>query len=395
MPQPSSAQVDKNLSIAFYIESGSHRKAIVDQMNHFRNLHPDIELDVQLFHGEKYPLKVEQWLGSGSGPDVLYWHGGQQIKYYSDQGQLKDLAAFWQKNNFDRLYAGASRQAVEFGGAIYGIPVMQQLWGIFYRVSLLKQKGIAVPDTWESMLNACAKAKEQQVRLFAFGAQTPWMAHGWFDYLNLRINGLQYHRALLSGDLSYLDKGVINTLEHWKLLLEQDCFNDNIDDFSRDSAVPLMYHGRALMMLNFSLSRVPAKLEGDFDFAAFPSIDPSIPQYTLAPVEVFIVPTYVNWRAELELMLQFLASADFQDGFNEATRVVSANKFGKTPSTRLTASQAAYLRSSPGGIQYFDRDTRFDFAQHTPEIFIDFMRDRDVKRCAHRLESLRLKVFSQ
>ena len=32
---------------------------------------------------------------------------------------------------------------------------------------------------------------------------TPWVASGWFDYLNLRINGAQFHRELLAGKHSF------------------------------------------------------------------------------------------------------------------------------------------------------------------------------------------------
>ena len=32
---------------------------------------------------------------------------------------------------------------------------------------------------------------------------TPWVASGWFDYLNLRINGAEFHRDLLAGKHSF------------------------------------------------------------------------------------------------------------------------------------------------------------------------------------------------
>ena len=32
---------------------------------------------------------------------------------------------------------------------------------------------------------------------------TPWMASGWFDYLDLRINGAPFHRELLAGKHSF------------------------------------------------------------------------------------------------------------------------------------------------------------------------------------------------
>ena len=190
---------------------------------------------------------------------------------------LKDIGAFWQQNNYDQRFSSASRNAVTFDNGICGIPVIEQLWGMFYRVSSMQKKGIAVPDSWDSLLAACAKAQEHNATLFAFGAQTPWMAHGWFDYLNLRINGLAYHKALLDGDVSFLDKGVISSLEHWKTLVDKGCFNANFDEFSKDSAFPLLYHERAFMILTFSRARLPEKFDGDFSFTAFPQIDKSIP----------------------------------------------------------------------------------------------------------------------
>ena len=59
---PSQALAKKSLSARFYIVNGDHRQVIVDEMNRFRRLYPDIDLDLQLYHGEEYSARVDQWL---------------------------------------------------------------------------------------------------------------------------------------------------------------------------------------------------------------------------------------------------------------------------------------------------------------------------------------------
>ena len=45
------------------------------------------------------------------------------------------------------------------------------------------------------------------------------MASGWFDYLNLRINGADYHRELLAGERSFTDPEVVAVMEQYARLI--------------------------------------------------------------------------------------------------------------------------------------------------------------------------------
>lgn len=60
--------------------------------------------------------------------------------------------------------------------------------------------GVEPPTTWDDFIKLCNTLKKKGINPLTNGiGSTPWMASGWFDYLNLRINGAPYHRELLAG----------------------------------------------------------------------------------------------------------------------------------------------------------------------------------------------------
>jgi len=69
---------------------------------------------------------------------------------------------------------------------------------------------VSEPTTWAEFLQACETIKSKGVTPIGLGADnsTPWVASGWFDYLNIRVNGATYHRELLAGKHSFADPQV-------------------------------------------------------------------------------------------------------------------------------------------------------------------------------------------
>ena len=74
---------------------------------------------------------------------------------------------------------------------------------------------------------------------------TPWVASGWFDYLNLRINGADYHRALLAGQRSFTDPEVVAVLQEYARLIPY--FHPNQTSWDAQQAVTPMVTGEAAM----------------------------------------------------------------------------------------------------------------------------------------------------
>ena len=160
----------------------------------------------------------------------------------------------------------------------------------------------------------CERGKEHGVFPFALGGFEPWLLAAWFDYLNLRINGLAFHLALLAGDISFIDERVTQVLEHWAQLIEGQCFNQNYAELHWRHVMTSLYRKIAVSTLiaNFVDVNMPEQFQNDFTFQPFPQIKPDMPRYEDMPVDLFLIPAVSPRKQAAEKFLLFLARADVQ-----------------------------------------------------------------------------------
>ena len=86
------------------------------------------------------------------------------------------------------MYA-STRDASSYNGKQYAAPTVL-LVGLFYRKDLFHKVGIAdEPKTWDQFLDACKRLKAAGITPIAVGGRDAWTLAGWFDYLDLRLNG--------------------------------------------------------------------------------------------------------------------------------------------------------------------------------------------------------------
>lgn len=119
----------------------------------------------------------------------------------------------------------------------------------YYRTDLFEQVGAEVPETWEEFLDVSAKLKAAGITPITIGTKFLWTAAGWFDYLNLRINGLDYHISLTDGEASYLDPELDAVFAAWRELIDRGYFLENHATYSWQEAQAPLINGNAAMYL--------------------------------------------------------------------------------------------------------------------------------------------------
>ncbi|WP_370980810.1 ABC transporter substrate-binding protein [Agaribacterium sp. ZY112] len=389
-----SISAKQHIQIATLINNGKHRTVLHQLERLFEQRHPDVELDFVMYSTHEYEAAVPLWLEQGDGPDLMFWYGGQRVDHFAKQGQLKDISDFWKEHKLIEQYPQALIDSVSYEQGIYAIPVSSLYSGLYYNTKVFEKYQIKPPTTWQETLDSCKILRKNNVDLFNLGSKTAWLTHGWFDYINLRVNGLTFHRELLSGKISFTDPRVKDSLSHWKELLVNQCFNANHQAYDKLQAFPRMVHGFSAMTMADSTSHnLPQAKLRDIDVVEFPQIKEGIPNYTLAPIDVFIVPAYINMTAEMEDLLLYIANDEFQQALNPTIQRLSARIDNMQYDSLLQRKSAEIMASSPGGIQFFDRDTDIEFAQHTPAIFVEFLIHQDIEKTSKELETLRLEVF--
>ena len=374
------------------LNTGSQQKsAFLRHVREFEAANSNISVTVNFYSDAEFKVALAEWLASGRGPDIITWQGGNRLFQYVDNRQAKDLTALWNKHGWKQTFSEGSQGAVFRDGSYYGIPLSYYQWGLYYRASVFESLGIQAPQNWDEFLSVCARLNQADIVPLTIGAKNKWPSAAWFDYLNLRVNGLEFHQSLLAGEHAFTDQRVVAVMEKWKALLDANCFTNKFNGWAWQQAMPYLYHklGGMTLIGNFFAGSLPERLKEDFRFTPFPIIDSSVPRFEEAPLDILMVPAYAKISSSLETFLVSLADVQFQQSYNDASSMISPN-VNVPPSKNYFIQEGQKLLSSAQGVsQFFDRDTNAEMAGAATVIFTEFLEHHDVNKAVDALEKAR------
>jgi len=385
----------KEITVGVLTSSGVQRSMYATFAKEFEASYPDIKLTILIRSDAEYKEQMKTWFAEGKGPDILNWQGGERLYQYVRDNKVLDISDLWSDNKLNAVFSDAAKGAVSHEGKRYAIPISYYQWGFYYRHSLFEKLGLSAPKTWDEFLVVCEKLKAAGVTPITIGAQFKWPTAAWFDYLNLRINGLAFHQELLKGGIPFTDQRVEKVFIYWKELLDKNYFVDRHNGWSWQQAMPFMYHKMAGMTLigNFFAGTLPPVLKDDFRFFRFPIIDPSIGVYEEAPLDLFMVPSYSKKNEAVDKFLLFLASKRFQQKFNETLGMISTNLTSDVSEDYFIQVGTETLNASAGVSQFFDRDANADMSGAATEIFTSFLDNKNVNDTLKKLEIARKEHY--
>ncbi|WP_421723667.1 ABC transporter substrate-binding protein [Bauldia sp.] len=370
------------------------KAAFTQVVEDFRAANPDIDVEFNITDHEAYKTAIRGWL-TAQAPDVVFWFAGNRMAAFADRGLLEDVSDVWADNNMYENFA-STRDSLTIDGKQFGVPYGYYQWGVYYRKDIFDEVGLSVPETFDDLLNACAVLNENGITPVTIGTKFLWTAAGWFDYVNLRTNGLKFHIDLMLGDVPYTDDRVRATFDNWRKLIDADCFLENHTSYSWQEAQPFLYNGEAAMYLigNFITPNFPDEVKDDMDFFQFPIIDASVPIAEDAPTDTIHIPTRAENKDNARKFLAFVAQQDQQQKINEAMLRLPPHKGAKAKDDKYLNKGAAMLSAAAGTAQFYDRDTTPEMAKIGMEGFQEFMvRPDNIDEILERLEKARQRIF--
>jgi len=387
--EPSELVINSNLS------DPAPKAAFNEMVDKFRDAYPDIEVTLNEFDHEAYKTAIRNFLVSNP-PDVALWFAGNRMKFFVDQGLILDVSDLWADAGFNDSMA-SSLAAFTVDGKQYGVPWGYYQWGVFYRTDIFDQYNLSVPSDWDAFLEVGDTLVANGVTPVSIGTKFLWTAAGWFDYLNLRINGYDYHIGLTDGDISYLDPQLDEVFTVWADLVNRGFFLENHATYSWQEAQAPLINGDAAMYLigNFIVPDLTsAGVIDNIGFFQFPTINPAVGVYEDAPTEAYLVPSGAQNVEEAKLFLEFVSQPEILADFAYDIGNIPPNKYSRPPTDRFTVAGFEMLNAADGLAQFYDRDTDPEMAAVGMEGFQEFMVNPDrLSDIRERLEAERQNIF--
>jgi multiple sugar transport system substrate-binding protein/raffinose/stachyose/melibiose transport system substrate-binding protein len=350
---------------------------------------------------EDFKQAIRTYLISDNPPDVLTWFAGNRARFFIDRGLIMDISDVWEEQGWNESYPRGLQALSTVDGKQYFVPSNYYWWAIYYRPSLYEEAGItSVPETWDELLAACDALNDAGYIPFAIGTRFRWTTAAWFDYLNMRINGPEFHINLMLGTESYADPRVVEVFEHWRQLFDHDCFLDNAAAYDWQDALDFMIQGEAAsyLMGAFVTDSYPDEMESDLDFFRFPIINPDVPIGEDAPTDGYFAAAGAANPELAKEMLAYIGGVENQRMMFEMTGRLAANSdVDKSIYDEVTQKGIALIEGADYVAQFYDRDTTPEMADRGMNVFMSFWANpqQDLVAMLEALDAERIRIFAE
>ncbi|MFF0115687.1 ABC transporter substrate-binding protein [Streptomyces prasinus] len=255
-------------------------KKLVDTFNKTS----DVKVVLDTIPGADYQKKLQTIISTPQAPDVFFNWGGGSIKPFVKADLLMPLDDFIKKNPDleDKFLPSVFNNAV-VDGKPYGIPMRgTQPVLLFHNKKVLDKAGVTPPKTWDELLDAVGKLKDEGVTPIALGGGDVWPTQMWFQYLFDRVAGPGLFEKAVGGDKSAWESADSKkALGMIRELVDAGAFGKNYDSvkYTNGGSVQLVSSGKAGFELMGSwyysqqLTDHEAFAEKDLGYTAFPTVE--------------------------------------------------------------------------------------------------------------------------
>ncbi|SES46962.1 ABC transporter substrate-binding protein [Rhizobium sp. NFR03] len=363
--------------LAGEFEKASGTKVVINNMDH-----------------EAHKTAIRSYLVVGA-PDICFWFSGNRMKSFVKRDLFDDISDLFEREKYKDVL-GASAGAVTVDGKQYGLPLGGLLWGLFYRKDVFAEKGWTPPVTFEDLLSLGEKSKSAGMIPVSIGTKEMWPAAGWFDHMNLRINGLEKHMALMDGTMAYTDPALTPVFDKWEALIMAGLFTPNHTSSGWEQAAAALAQKKAAMMdlAGFVKYGFPAEEQAQIAFAPFPEITPGLPRYEDFALNSIHIPKNGKNKEGAREFLAYLYQPENLAAYLAPEGAVPPRSDCPPSADPLVNAAMESLKSVKGSAQYYDRDTDPDMAQEGLKGFQEFMvKPERREQILVRLEATRKRVF--
>jgi multiple sugar transport system substrate-binding protein len=369
------------------------KKAIADVMKGFSGGN----VKVNTIDHNSFQENINNYLQGGP-DDVFGWFAGYRMQFFAEQGLVGDISDVWAEIG-SGFSDAMKQQSTGSDGKQYFVPLYYYPWAVFYRKSVFAEKGYEAPKTMDDFVALATKMKTDGLNPIAFGDSDGWPAMGTFDYLNLRINGYDFHKELMAGEKSWESNEVKAVFDAWREILP----------FHQPDALGRTWQEAAQSLLNkesgmYTLGMFVGQQfpEGpdrdDLDFFPFPEIDPAIGSDVVeAPIDGFMMAARPRNEDGAKELLKYLGTAKAEDTYlkSDPNNIGAHNDADKSGYNALQKKGEELVSGAKSISQFLDRDTRPDFASTVmiPSLQEFIKNPNDVDGLTKNIESQKKSIF--
>jgi multiple sugar transport system substrate-binding protein len=355
-----------------------------------------IKVKVNTVSHNTFQEQINSYL-QGRPDDVFTWFAGYRMQFFAQRGLATPIDDVWK--TLAPQFSPALRAASKgLDGHYYFVPIYNYPWAVHYRKSVFTEHGYKIPKTWDQFIALAKKMKADDIPM-GFCDKDGWPAMGTFDYLNMRLNGYNFHIRLMAGKESWDSARVKAVFNRWRQLTE--LYQPGaLGRTWQEAGADLQNKKTGMFLLGTFVGTVFTDKAAyrDLDFFPFPQINPTHKQDSVeAPIDGFMMSRRPKNKEAAKELLKFLGSAEAANTYLKTDpNNVGTNKRTNTKGYNALQKKSAKLIASAKHIsQFLDRDTRPDFASTVmiPSLQQFLRNPSDVNGLVRNIERQKKTIF--
>jgi len=390
--------VSGSLVIYSYL-SDEENQILSSIINSFVERNQYIDITIMPISRQDLQTSIDRVLKSDMPPDIITWYAGEKLRSFIGRNLIEPLDDIF-VGGFDNEYYSSLKNSCGYNRNVYMLPKSFSWWAIYYNKTVFDINGLTIPNTMSELLNICSILKLKKLIPIVISAKDQ-SAAWWFDYVNIRTNGITFYNELMDGRIPFTDERVKNVFEHLSRMAEKNYFNDNYNSITPEEAANLVFKNDAGMYLSSENIKDYTKiyrLKNSVDFFRFPTIIENSSSYEGTEIEGFILPANSLNKKATKLFLKFLASKNSMEKFSSSTKTIPANKKAKLNETdeayKDIKAGADFISQSTGTMQLSHTNTKSAMALKLNEKVIEFIRNtKNLSTILEDLEAERQRLF--
>ena len=382
------------LTVSTLIFSTEQRNAFEEVAAKFSKECPNLEIMYTSSDDTGYKQMTDQWMSESTNVDLMVWLWPSSLKALAESGKVAPLTSLWSSTMMQE-YPKHIRDLVTFNGEQYGIPLSTGFWGLYANSDILQQYDVGNVNTIDDLIAACNVLSEQRVTPIALGIKEQWPVLGLFDFLVLRLYGIELYQEILTGKVAFTDQRIVSVLQKWRELIDNRCFLEDASRYTQKDVLPLLYRKRAGFVLsgNFVISQIPESVKEHINFVPFPTARNDIAPVEIAPTDFIALRTNSKNKEAASFFLKFLIREDIQSLLNKKLKFLPVRPNALLSDDKLVQQGQENLKQASGVIQYSDRVMSKNYHEPLAAILVNFFSTRDVTQTTSELEGLRQRYM--
>jgi raffinose/stachyose/melibiose transport system substrate-binding protein len=212
-PSPRLEQQPQKTTLTFGSFWSDKSEQITRILTVFNRQQADVRVTSLTIPFGQYQATLDRLLVHGSAPDVFLIDNTATARKLFERGHLTPLEKVPALQ--ERLSPDVLRQFTTPDGSLYVVPLRISLYAILYNRDMFASRGVAVPETWEELLDTARALRAAGIIPFANGSKEAW-AVTQLMFMNLApsfLGGREGRLAYFAGERCFHDAHMVRLFQ--------------------------------------------------------------------------------------------------------------------------------------------------------------------------------------